>query len=227
MEIRFIKAAEVRTTGPRQIGGLAAPYGVRAKFTGFQETIARGAFDRIVRSNPDVVCLFNHDPNCVLGRTSSGTMRIFADARGLNYECDLPNTQAARDLHESIQRGDIAGNSFAFLLEPGDDDFNEDYDPEDRSRVVLRTIRNFSKLQDISPVTYPAYSGTELAARCEHIPAEVRSRLASKGIVLPEIKKTDPDKNALDSMRLIAETALTHAEQQTTRTARRNLLNQV
>ena len=224
METRFIKA-EVRSTGPRQIGGLAAPYGVRAKLKGFQETIKRGAFDRIVRSNPDVVCLFNHNPDCVLGRTSSGTMRIFADARGLHYECDLPNTQAGRDLHESIKRGDIAGNSFAFLLGDQDDEWSEEYDDETRSRVVLRSIRNFKTLKDISPVTYPAYEGTELTARCEFIPAEVRSRMAS---ALPKVKVRPSDNVLLaDVLREVA-----YWKEKTEAPAkvvarRKNLLNQV
>ena len=192
METRFISTAEVRSIGNRKIGGLAAPYGSRAKLKHFQETIAPGAFDRILRSNPDTVCLFNHNPDNVMGRTSSGTLRLFADGRGLNYECDLPNTQAARDLHESIQRGDIAGNSFGFLLGDGDDEWSEDYD-EDRSkgRVILRTIRNFKTLQDVSPVTHPAYSGTELSARCEHIPAEVRSQLQRLGAKVPATVPSD------------------------------------
>jgi hypothetical protein len=188
METRLIMATEVRATGPKRISGLAASYGSRAKLPGFQETIARGAFDRILRTNPDVVCLFNHDPNCVLGRTSSGTLRLAATNKGLDFECDLPNTTSARDLRESIQRKDIAGCSFAFNLGEGDDEFSEDCDDEDRSkRIVLRTIRNFSQLLDVSPVTYPAYANTALAARFEQVPAELRSRLLSRGIVLPDL----------------------------------------
>jgi HK97 family phage prohead protease len=185
MEIRF-QATEVRATGPKQISGRAASYGTRAQLKGFSETIARGAFDRVLRTNPDVVCLFNHDTNCVLGRTTSGTLRLSASNEGLDDVCDLPNTTAARDLRESIQRRDVNGCSFAFNLGEGDDEWSEDMD-EDRNRVVLRTIRNFSQLLDVSPVTYPAYGGTELQARCTEISAEMRSRLLTRGIVIPTV----------------------------------------
>lgn len=224
METRFIKATELRAVGPRQIAGLAAPYGVRAKLKGFQETIARGAFDRILRSKPDVVCLFNHNADCVLGRTSAGTLRLSTDSRGLNFECNLPNTQAARDLHESIQRRDIAGNSFAFNLDQGDDEWSEDYD-EDRSRVVLRTIRNFSQLVDVSPVTHPAYAGTELAARCEHVSAEVRSQLLRRGVVVPV--KSDSDRRFAEFLKQLDKNYEDHLAKQAVIARRRNLLNQI
>lgn len=188
-ETRIIKAAELRSSG-KQIFGLAAPYNVRATIKAkggkFLETISRGAFDRVLRSKPDVLCLFNHNPDHVLGRTSAGTLRLDAGNRGLSFECDLPDSQFARELHQSIERRDIAGNSFGFTLDQGDDEWSEDYD-EERSRTVLRTIHNVKTLVDVSPVTAPAYTGTELAARCQLISAEVRSQLAR----FPRTKPSD------------------------------------
>ena len=89
------------------------PAGNRAKF---RECIAPGAFDRILRTNPDVVCTFNHDVNAVLGRTTAGTLLLKADSRGLAFESDLPNATAGRDTYESVKRGDLNGCSFAFNL---------------------------------------------------------------------------------------------------------------
>jgi phage head maturation protease len=37
----------------------------------FRERIQTGAFDRVLRSNPDVVALFNHDVDFPLGRTTA------------------------------------------------------------------------------------------------------------------------------------------------------------
>jgi HK97 family phage prohead protease len=51
----------------------------------------------------------------VLGRNKSGTLRLSVDGIGLRYEIDPPDTQAARDLIESLRRGDVSGSSFAFL----------------------------------------------------------------------------------------------------------------
>ena len=177
MERRHFVTKEVRMSpSGNRLQGTAARYGVRANLKQFQEQIAARAFDRILASNPDVCCLFNHNADLVLGRTTAGTLQLRADDLGLHYTCDLPDTSAGRDLRESIKRGDVNGCSFAFLLEEGvDTDWSEEQD-ENRSRVLVRTIRNFSSLLDVSPVTYPAYSGTSVSARATQTAGEIRSR---------------------------------------------------
>jgi len=81
------------------VSGYAATYNTLSKdLGGFRERIAPEAFRRILATNPDVVCLFNHDMNSVLGRTSAGTLRLSEDRKGLAFECDLPNTTVGRDL---------------------------------------------------------------------------------------------------------------------------------
>ena len=82
---------------------------------GFYEQIATGAFDDVLDN--DVRAYFNHDENLLLGRVSSGTLRIGTDKRGLYYEVDLPNTTYANDLVELMKRGDVNQSSFAFLID--------------------------------------------------------------------------------------------------------------
>src|SRR6202171_3083218 len=102
---------EIRSTPKgKSVSGYAARYGVLSgNLGGFRERIKRGAFDAVLRSNPDVVALYNHDPNKVLGRTGAGTLRLSTDANGLAFDCDLPNTSYANDLAENLQRGNIKG----------------------------------------------------------------------------------------------------------------------
>lgn len=134
----------------------------------FKEVILPGAFDDVL--NDDVRALFNHDPNFVLGRTVSNTLSISVDAEGLRYEITPPDTPTVRDLVLSpLKRGDITGSSFAFRV--GDDEWTEDDDG-----LIVRKIHKFSRLLDVSPVTYPAYpdagaSTRSLEQRC----AEIRS----------------------------------------------------
>lgn len=163
-ELRFSEGSQSR------ISGYAATFDTEAQLPGFTEVIRPGAFDRALREKQDVVALFNHDENFVLGRTTSGTLRLRQDSKGLWFDCDLPGTQAARDLHESIKRKDVAGCSFAFTL------------PHDgaqtwttRGNDVLRELTDLN-LHDISAVTYPAYSNTSVDARTTAQAAEVRSR---------------------------------------------------
>src|SRR5262249_1804476 len=64
----------------------------------FREQIAPGAFREALAG--DVVALYNHNRDAVLGRTSSGTLRLNEDAKGLSFEIDLPDTALGRDLAE-------------------------------------------------------------------------------------------------------------------------------
>jgi len=177
-ELRINAAAELRAVGEgktKAIEGYAAKYGTRShemldRRTGraFIETIARGAFKKILRSNPDVCCLVGHDDSRLLGRTTSGTLSLSEDNVGLRFYCELPDTTLARDTHTSIQRGDISGCSFAFSLDEGDDEWSEDdsrMTVATRNKPYLRTLRNFSELSDVSVVVHPAYDDTDVQAR--------------------------------------------------------------
>ena len=138
------------------IEGYAALYDNETNIGPFRETIARGAFDDVL--NNDVRALMNHDPNLVLGRTGAGTLELELDDTGLKYRVHLGEQQYAKDLYESVKRGDISQSSFAFTI--AEQSWNE-------NRTV-RSVDKVATLLDVSPVTYPAYKDTEgLLARNE------------------------------------------------------------
>jgi uncharacterized protein len=133
--------------------GYAAKYATRSHdLGGFVETIRSGAFGRAVREGQDGRALINHDAGLILGRTASGTLKLAEDSTGLHYEVDAPDTSYARDLAESMKRGDVTQSSFAFRTR--EDDWAKE------GRTVLRTLIDLDLL-DVSPVTYPAYEDTE------------------------------------------------------------------
>lgn len=125
---------------------------------GFREQITPGAFAEAIQLD-DVRALVNHESSKVLGRNKSGTLRLSEDATGLLVEIDPPDTTYARDLLESMRRGDITQMSFGFGVKPGGQDWAKDDEG--------RTIRTLKKLRlfDVSPVTYPAYPQTDVAVR--------------------------------------------------------------
>ena len=129
------------------VRGYAAVYDSDSEFMGYYEQIEKGAFDDVL--NDDVRAYYNHDENYLLGRVSSGTLRIGTDKRGLFYEVDLPKTSYANDLVELMKRGDINQSSFAFLI--GEDRW------EQRDGKTYRIISKISRLIDVSPVAMPAY----------------------------------------------------------------------
>lgn len=174
IERRFVplKQVEVRAKddagdSKRVIGGHAAVAGPSSDdLGGFIEIIAAGALgDALTRS--DARCLFNHNPDNILGRMSAGTLRAEEDEVGLAYENDMPNSSIASTVYEAIQRGDVTGNSFAFYVE--DDRW------ENRDGVIVRTILKFEEILDMGPVTYPAYSDTTVSARSLEKAAELRN----------------------------------------------------
>jgi len=144
--------------GKRMIIGYAAKFNSITELTkGVFEQIAPGAFDNDVLKQ-DVRALFNHDPNFVLGRTASGTLKLSVDEIGLKYHITPPDTEQARSLMESINRGDISQSSFGFKV-------GKDIWEERGNGTYQRTIQKVERLFDISPVTYPAYEETSVALR--------------------------------------------------------------
>src|SRR5260370_28788354 len=104
--------------GHPEVSGLAAAYGtISQDLGGFVETIAPGAFRKVV-VDPKLDCrlLVNHEPSQILGRTKSGTLKVWADEDGLRFRCQLPDTTLDKDIRESIKRGDIDKCSFSFRM---------------------------------------------------------------------------------------------------------------
>lgn len=126
---------------------------------GFREVLMPGCFKDALASS-DVRGLFNHDPNLILGRNTSGTLRISEDERGLRFEIDPPETSYAKDLQVSMQRGDVNQCSFGFRVAEDGDSW-----AKDSAGMWIRTITKVERLYDVSPVTYPAYVSTSCAVR--------------------------------------------------------------
>lgn len=159
-EERRIVIGELRKVGAAEapkIGGHAAKFdSLSEDLGGFRERIAPGAFAKTIQGG-DIRALWNHDANIVLGRNTSGTLRLSEDSAGLAYECDVPQTQLIRDMVLApIERGDVNQCSFGFRT------LNDKWAKVDGEWI--RTLLEV-ELFDVSPVTYPAYASTDVAVR--------------------------------------------------------------
>jgi HK97 family phage prohead protease len=139
-----IKAAEESRT----VEGYASVFNSMSEDLGFREVILPGAF-RDVLDN-DVRALYNHDSNYLLARTTSGTLELKEDDKGLYYRFEMPNTSYGNDMLELFRRGDLTQSSFGFTVE------KDNWRMEDGQQV--RYIERVGSLFDVSPVVYPAYS---------------------------------------------------------------------
>ena len=161
-EVRVEMGAD-QAMPPRIVGHAAVFNQTSEEIWGFHELIAPGAFAKTIQE-ADVRGLWNHNPDYILARTKSGTLRLSEDNIGLAIEILPPDTQWARDLMVSMQRGDVDQMSFGFRT------VKERWDGT--VEQPLRTLLEV-ELFDVSPVTFPAYPQTDVG---------VRAALANAGI---------------------------------------------
>jgi HK97 family phage prohead protease len=161
-----VRSLECEVRAIREDGKPTRLVGYAAKFDelsqdlgGFREKIAPGAFDETLKANPDIRALVDHDYTRILGRTKAGTLKLNADATGLAVDISLPDTSYARDMIESIARGDIAGMSFGFWVE------GEEWDNTDKANPI-RTLTKID-LREVTVTSIPAYLSTELSLRVD------------------------------------------------------------
>lgn len=148
--------AEPDDEGKATISGVLAPYGSESiDLGGFVEVYEPGCFAESLQVN-DLRCLYNHNVDYVLGRKSAGTARFWEDKDGLHYSAELPRTQVARDLAESMKRGDIRESSCAFYI--------LEQRKEKQGGKVVRYIEK-AKLVEGGPHSFAAYPST--SARTE------------------------------------------------------------
>jgi HK97 family phage prohead protease len=160
--LRVEKRSDPETGKPQTyIVGYAARFHRDSLLLGdFVEQIDPGAFEIVTNRRDEdgkpleTRCLFNHDPNYLLGRFPT-TMRMVVDDKGLKYECLLP--EAHSGIAESIARGDLKGSSFSFVVAEGGERWTTE---NGQSRRIVTKVKS---ILDCGPVTYPAYSDASVA----------------------------------------------------------------
>jgi uncharacterized protein len=182
LERRFVKGAQVRATGTDEKPGIQG-YGAvfnqeyvlwDSPSLRIVETIERGTFARTIQEKQDVRCCFNHNPDNVLGRTSNGTMRLMEDDHGVHFDTDLDSrTTIATNVRAFVSRGDVNGCSFAFEVIKQ----TRTEEEIEGKTIVRRKIQDVNTFE-MGPVLFPAYEGTDIAARS----LELRSWLSPAAV---------------------------------------------
>lgn len=138
----------------RKIIGTAIPYDCPADLgNGISEVIRPGAVADLLRSNPRIVALKEHDPHHVLGSTASGTLKLIDTPTGLNYEITPPDTTYATDLLRTMEANPgTYGASFHMRLEP------KGYLVQrQQGGGYLRTIQKIAHMREITVTAFPCY----------------------------------------------------------------------
>lgn len=150
------------------IEGHAAVFDQRTNIGGwFYEIIERGAFEGT--DFDDVLFSTNHDLRKIpLARSRrnnmNSTMQLNIDETGLfiKAQLDIENNSEAKSLYSSVKRGDLDGMSFIFYVS---DEKWEDLD----SDMPTRRIQKIKRVIEVSAVTFPAYTGTDIHARDKQV----------------------------------------------------------
>jgi HK97 family phage prohead protease len=154
---------EIRSQGSFQasgkaLTGYAAVFNSPTDLTGFTEVIRPGAFAKSLKAGVNIRALYHHQGDALLGTTRSGTLELREDARGLAFKLALPDTSHGRDLAVLVERGDVAGCSFGFLIRSGGDRW------EKRDGKLVRELLD-ADLKEITLTADPAYQDTTVAMR--------------------------------------------------------------
>ena len=120
--------------------------------TKFYERIDAHALDGADMS--DVIMQYDHEGR-VFARQSNGSLILIPDHKGLLIAADLGRTDLARGLYQDIEEGMINKMSWGFTVA------EESYDRQTHTRTIIR----IKKVYDVSAVSIPANSGTEISAR--------------------------------------------------------------
>lgn len=175
------------------ITGRPIVYNSRTDIGYFDEIIESGALDNTDLT--DVRFLVNHDMSKIpLARSrrnnGNSTMQLFVNEFGMDIkvELDTENNAEARALYSAVERGDITGMSFMFGVDSEEwDDIESDH--------PTRRIKAISTVVEVSAVTFPAYSATEINARSKEALDNARSALESAR--QQEVRSVDTDELAL------------------------------
>ena len=176
------------------ISGYAAVFNSESRnLGGFVETIHPEAFDEVLASAPDVIGVFNHDRNLLLGRTGNGSMRLMKDPYGLRYEI-MPNenTSIGRDVVQWVKDRTVVGSSFAFAVKR---DGGDSWSTDGQRGIRRREVRAVGLLEDVGPVVRPAYDlssvvvsrrAIEMALGETFRPVQTMANAAKRGLKLAQ-----------------------------------------
>lgn len=163
-----MRAKEVQRNGKSfyQVEGYATlfnkPYRMYDAFGEYTEQISSRALDQSLAGSPDVAFLLNHR-GMTMARTTNGTLQLSKDSTGLKVSALLNADRAdVRDMVSAINDGLIDEMSFAFMVDDGGFQWNDDYSALTLTRIDINR-------GDVSAVNYGANPYTSIAARAAEL----------------------------------------------------------
>lgn len=148
---------------------------IRDWYGEWEEIIAPTALDST--NLIGVYLMVGHNPDNVLGREGIN-MRLEKDEIGMFFECELPNTQYARDWYNLVEQRIVDGMSWSFNCEG--DTWNYKKDGMERDQRIINKV---TKLWEITITPFPAYAeASVIAANSQHTDTGEKTAKPDAGI---------------------------------------------
>lgn len=181
------------------IEGYPIVYEQYAEIWGFKEIIRKGAATEALKRSSELV-LWDHESGQPMAAKKNGTLEATEDEKGVFIRADVSKTVWGRQGHEAIKNGVIDKMSFAFDVEK-ERWFHEEVG-EDKDEIEIREILEFATLYDYSPVSYPAYEGTQVEAHCKELAFRNKPKPEASGEASAAVLKVRQDaKDNLEQIR--------------------------
>lgn len=130
---------------------------------GFTEVIKKEAASKEFILSQDIVMLYNHnEDHGILARyrpNVKSSLKVDVDDYGVYFEFKAKKKDMG--IVEDIAIGDLTACSFAFRIAPDGEEFYEDV----KTGKIIRYIKKFIAIRDMSIVAHPAYQATEVSLR--------------------------------------------------------------
>ena len=137
---------------------------------GFTEEIMLGACTESLRSGENIMALFNHNRDLVIGSTQGRSLELIEDFAGVYGRVAINREDSdAMNVYQRVKRGDVQGCSFGFSIE------SEKYTNHDDGSVACQIEK--VKIYEVSICPFPAYPTTSIQARKEEWEGQERRRL--------------------------------------------------
>jgi HK97 family phage prohead protease len=144
--------------GKKYIDGYFVVFNTKTElWEGVFEEVDPNALDASLLDN-DIRCLYNHNDDIVLGRTTVKTFTLRKDDRGVFGSVEVnENDKTALDVYARVSRGDVSGCSYGYFPT------REECVQQEDGTVLYRVLE--ADVIEMSVCPFPAYPQTEIQAR--------------------------------------------------------------
>lgn len=178
-QLAIREAEEGQESQSRTITGTAIVFNAESEVLDdwgerFREVILPEAANQKFLATQDIKMNLLHERELTIARCNKGkgSMRLWVDERGVNFEFEAPKCDLGDRCLELVKRGDYSGCSFEF--------YPKDYDVERNGDEVKITHRSFEFISALTIGMDPAYRQTSVNARELSKPVETEEDKAAR-----------------------------------------------